>query len=447
MSKRRKFTNYSLFVSCVAAIGGILFGYNTSVISGVLLFITRDFQLTTFEQELIVSTLLIGALIGSLAGGLIADSLGRKKTLFATLILFFIGVLTLTIADSFTYFLVGRFISGLAVGIVSMAVPLYIAEMSPPENRGALVSLNQLCVTIGILLAYLVSYAFAAEADWRDMFACAFIPIGIQFVGLFFIAETPSWLISHHKRADAEEVLEKIQVHHGHHPHLVNERKEEDGLTKKRFKALLAPSVRMPFLIGIGVAVFQSITGINTVIYYAPRIFQLAGFTETSTALFATVLVGTINVIVTVIALWLIDRVGRRPLLIAGLIGMAGSLFILGLSFLSQGHASGLTAIFAMLIYVGFFAVSLGPVAWLIISEVYPLGVRGRAMGIATFSNWLCNYFVSLTFLTLIQDLGTSGTFWLYAIICLLGLWFVIRLVPETKGKTLEEIQSFWKKT
>ncbi|MBU6446750.1 MAG: MFS transporter, partial [Verrucomicrobia bacterium] len=204
---------------------------------------------------------------------------------------------------------------------------------------------------------------------------------------------------------------------------------------------------RMPFLIGIGVAVFQSITGINTVIYYAPRIFQLAGFTETSTALFATVLVGTINVSVTVIALWLIDRVGRRPLLIAGLIGMAGSLFILGLSFLSQGHASGLTAIFAMLIYVGFFAVSLGPVAWLIISEVYPLGVRGRAMGIATFSNWLCNYFVSLTFLTLIQDLGTSGTFWLYAIICLLGLWFVIRLVPETKGKTLEEIQSFWKKT
>ncbi len=444
MHRSAKFTKYSLFVSCIAAIGGILFGYNTSVISGVLLFITREFHLSIFQQELIVSTLLIGALLGALAGGFLADAFGRKKTLFLTLLLFFIGVLTLTEASSFNSLLWGRFISGLAIGIVSMAAPLYIAEMSPPENRGALVSLNQLCITLGILIAYIVSLAYAPTSDWRDMFGFAFLPIVIQFAGLFFIPETPSWLSNHHKQAQAEKILQRILVHSRHpstHPN-----QEEDAPSKKSWRALFAPSVRKPFLIGIGVAVFQSITGINTVIYYAPQIFQLAGYKATETALFATVLVGAINVLVTIIALWLIDRIGRRPLLISGLIGMGLSLVVLGFSFLGHGELSGLTAVVALLLFVGFFAVSLGPVAWLIISEVYPLGIRGRAMGIATFSNWVCNYFVSLTFLTLIQVLGTTGTFWLYAIICILGLWFVIKLVPETKGKTFEEIQAFWKK-
>ncbi len=446
MQKKAKFTNYSLFVSFVAAIGGILFGYNTSVISGVLLFISKDFHLSTIQQEVIVSTLLIGALIGALAGGIIADQFGRKKTLFFTLILFFIGVLTLTQSAGFDTILIGRFISGLAIGIVSMAAPLYIAEMSPPENRGALVSLNQLCITVGILVAYIVTYSFAPTADWRGMFGFAFIPIAIQFVGLFFIPETPSWLLTHNRKTEAEEILHKIRVSQPHH-HLVAANKDEDAPSKRHWKALLAPSVRKPFLIGIGVAVFQSITGINTVIYYAPQIFQLAGYEAAQTALFATILVGAVNVLMTIIALWLIDRIGRRPLLIAGLIGMAASLVVLGISFIGHGQSSGLTAVVALLIFVAFFAVSLGPVAWLIISEVYPLGIRGRAMGIATFSNWVCNYFVSLTFLTLIQVLGSTGTFWLYAIICFLGLWFVIRLVPETKGKTFEEIQAFWKKS
>lgn len=404
----------SVFVSCIAAIGGILFGYNTSVISGVLLFITREFNLSTINQELVVSTLLIGALLGAFVGGVIADRFGRKKTLFFTLFLFFIGALTLTEATSFNMLLIGRFISGLAVGIVSMAAPLYIAEMAPAEHRGALVSLNQLCITLGILIAYLVTYKFGETSDWRAMFSFGFIPIAVQFIGLFFIPETPSWLAKEH--------------------HIV-------PTVKTNWSALFAPDVRKPFLIGIGVAVFQSITGINTVIYYAPQIFQLAGYQEAQTALLATVFVGAINVLVTIVSLWLIDRLGRRPLLIIGLVGMAASLILLGL------NASGLTAVTALLLFVAFFAVSLGPVAWLLISEVYPLGIRGRAMGIATFSNWVCNYFVSLTFLTLIQQLGTAGTFWLYAIICLFGLWFVIKLVPETKGKTFEEIQSFWKKS
>ena len=443
MHKKFQFTAFSLIVSCIAAIGGILFGYNTSVISGVLLFITRDFQLTTIQQEVIVSTLLIGALIGAFFGGFIADHFGRKKTLFLTLILFFIGVLTLTDAHGFQTLLIGRFISGLAIGIVSMAVPLYIAEMSPPENRGALVSLNQLCITLGILIAYIVTYSFAPKAEWRSMFGFAFIPIVIQFIGLFFIPETPSWLTSHNRKGEAEKIFHKIRISHARAEKV---EREEDTPTRKNWKELFSPQVRKPFLIGIGVAVFQSITGINTVIYYAPQIFQLAGYQAAQTALFATILVGVVNVLVTIIALWLIDRVGRRPLLIGGLIGMAASLGLLGVAFLVHEELTGILAVVGLLIYVAFFAVSLGPVAWLIISEVYPLGIRGRAMGIATFSNWVCNYFVSLTFLTLIQVLGTSGTFWLYAIICFLGLWFVIKLVPETKGKTFEQIQSFWKK-
>lgn len=445
MRKKFKFTSYTLFVSCIAAIGGILFGYNASVISGVLLFISKDFHLTTIQQELIVSTLLIGALIGAFAGGFIADHFGRKKTLYLTLLLFFIGIFTLTEAEGFQSFLLGRFITGLAIGIVSMAVPLYIAEMSPPENRGALVSLNQLCITIGILLCYIVNYAYSSSGAWRDMFGFAFIPVIIQFVGLFFIPETPSWLISHNKKEKAEKILHRILVA-SPNQRLESVKEEQDAPTRKNWRELLSPEVRRPFLIGIGVAVFQSITGINTVIYYAPEIFQEAGFQAAQTALFATILVGTVNVLITIISLWLIDRIGRRPLLVGGLIGMAAALIVLGVSFLWQTEAAGYTAVVAMLCFVAFFAVSLGPVAWLIISEVYPLGIRGRAMGIATFANWVCNYFVSLTFLTLIQVLGTSGTFWLYAIICFLGLWFVIRLVPETKGKTFEQIQSFWKK-
>jgi MFS family permease len=407
---RREVSGYSIFVSCVAAIGGILFGYNTSVISGVLLFIRKEFHLSTIQQEVIVSTLLIGALLGALIGGFIADQIGRKKTLFLTLVLFFVGVITLTEADGFQTLLTGRFISGLAVGIVSMAAPLYIAEMAPAEHRGALVSLNQLCITIGILLAYIVSYSYSVSGDWRAMFGFAFFPIAIQFVGLFFIPESPDWKQGHNE-------------------------------AKAGWHKLFSPAVRLPFLIGIGVAVFQSITGINTVIYYAPQIFQLVGYKAAETALFATVLVGAVNVAMTVVSLWLIDRVGRRPLLIGGLIGMALSLLVLGM------WEESIVAVIATLAFVASFAVSLGPVAWLIISEVYPLGIRGRAMGIATFSNWVCNYFVSLTFLSLIQTLGTSWTFWLYGIICLLGLWFVIKLVPETKGKTFEQIQSFWKKS
>jgi sugar porter (SP) family MFS transporter len=440
MSSPSKFSSFSLFVSIIAALGGLLFGYNTSVVSGALLFIAQDFHLSTFQQELVVSTLLIGALLGAICGGFLADSFGRKKTLFMTLLLFLVGIVLLMEAEGFSSLLTGRFIVGLGIGVASLAVPLYIAEMSPPGNRGALVSLNQLAITIGILLAYIVSYHYSESGEWRDMFGFALIPVAIQFVGLFFIPETPSWLMNHNRRGAAEKVLLKAQLVHE------SSDTEKEVHSNKSWKELFSPHVRRAFLIGIGISVFQQITGINTVIYYAPQIFQKAGYQTAQGAILATMLVGIVNVGMTIVALWLIDRLGRRPLLVGGLIGMGLSLAVLGFSFFSGGSHVGLVAILGVMAYVACFAISLGPVAWLIISEIYPLGIRGRAMGVATFANWVCNYIVSLTFLSLIDTFGTGMTFWLYTLICVLALWFVLKMVPETRGKTLEQIQHFWKR-
>ncbi len=445
MHRKLKFTSYSLLVACIAALGGLLFGYNTSVIAGAMVFISSDFQLTTFQQELVVSTVLIGCVLGALAGGFFADYIGRKKTLFMNLFIFFVGIFVLTEASSFDSLMLGRLITGIAIGVASLAVPLYIAEISPTETRGTFVSLNQLLITIGILAAYIVSYLLAENQNWRGMFAFAFVPLALQFIGLFFIPETPSWLMSRGKKSEAEKVFHQLHIAHTHE-RITEIKTEEDSSPKKRFAELFKPSVRKPFLIGIGISVFQQITGINTVIYYAPQIFQLAGYQAAETAILATMLVGCVNVILTVVSLWLIDRIGRRPLLLAGLVGMAASLAVLGFSFVGGNTNIGMTAVGGLMIYVAFFAVSLGPVAWLIISEIYPLGIRGRAMGVATLANWVCNYIVSLTFLSLLDVLGAGTTFWIYTIICLFGLWFVYRLVPETKGKTFEEIQHFWKK-
>jgi sugar porter (SP) family MFS transporter len=440
--KQQKFTNFSLFVSIVAAIGGLLFGYNTSVISGALLFLKSSFNLSTFDQEMLVSIILIGALFGACFGGLITDKLGRKFTLLLTSVLFIIGTFIVMSADTLRVLFMGRVIIGFAIGIVSVAVPLYIAEMSDPKHRGALVSLNQFGVTIGILLAYIINYAFAIDSDWRAMFGFAIIPSIILFILLFFIPETPTFLATHGKKKKALKILKKI----------ILDPKESEiesiESSQKQVVAwshLLEKSVRPALFIGIGISIFQQVTGINIVIYYAPTIFQLAGFESAPSAILASLGIGTINVIMTFVALWLIDLVGRKPLLKVGISGMIVSLIILGFVFLLKGSLVSIISIISLMAYVSFFAIGLGPIAWLIISEIYPMGIRGRAMGIATFANWSFNYILSLSFLTLVDILGKSFTFWLYAIIGIFALWFVIKKVPETKGKTLKEIQNFFK--
>ena len=434
-----------VFVSFVAALSGFLFGYYTGIISGALLFITEQFNLTLFEQGMVVSIILIGGVVGALSGGLLVDFLGRRRSLLLTVLLFVISVLFLYDADSFALILWGRFIAGLAIGIGSVTAPLYIAEISPKQHRGALVSLNQLLIALGILVSFWVSYLYAGSADWRDMFTIGLIPVILQFVGLFFIPESPAWLISKGRTAAAEKALHRLEMDTSE-AHYVEAEKKQDHPTSKSFRALLAPSVRMAFWIGIGIRVFQQITGINTVSYYAPRIFQLAGFASAESAIYATTWVGILNVFMTIVGLWLIDKVGRRPLLLVSLCGMAISLAVLGSSFLIFSAQEGTLAIVSLLVYIASFAVGLGMVPWLIISEIYPLGIRGRAMGIAIFANWAANYLVALAFLPLIQFLGIGSTYLFFTLVCLAGIWFAWKKVPETKGKTFDEIQQFWQK-
>ena len=280
-----------VFVSFIAALSGFLFGYHTSVISGALLFITEQFGLTLFQQGTLVSIILIGGVAGALCGGLLADYLGRKRTLLLTILLFIISALFLYEASNFALVLWGRFIAGIAVGIGSVTAPLFIAEIAPPRHRGALVSLNQLMIVIGILVAFWVSYHYADSADWRNMFTVGLVPAILQFIGLFFIPESPAWLISKGRMAAAEQVLRTLEMDESKAQYAEQEKKQ-DHPTSQNFRALFAPAVRSAVWVGIGISVFQQISGINTVFYYAPRIFQLAGFASAESAIFATTWIG-----------------------------------------------------------------------------------------------------------------------------------------------------------
>lgn len=442
MGKRFKFTWFSLFSAMIAAIGGFLLGFNQTVIAGALIFLENDFHLSTFQQELIVSILLIGALIGATFGGVLADKIGRKNSLFFSTILFFVGSALLATADTLVIVMIGRCICGLAVGIVSLVVPLYIAEISDPSDRGILVSLNQLAITLGILAAYIVSYVFASSGEWKSIFAVGLIPAIVLFFGLFFLPESPSYLSLIGEYEKAKKILSKIRLIRTDEEVVL---KKETTKEKVKWKHVFDKSIRPALVVGIGISIFQQLSGINAIIFYAPKIFQMSGFVLAENAILASISIGIINVIMTLIALWLIDLVGRRPLLLIGLSGMFVSLSLLGASFLFLQNYLGLIALICIITYIAFFAISLGPIPWLLLSEIFPLGIRGRAMGIAFFVNWIVNYLVSLTFLTLAQILGTGGTFWLYAIVCILGLCFVYIKIPETKGKSFIQIQKYFK--
>ena len=442
MSSKYTLTLDVIFVSLVVALSGFLFGYHIGIISGALLFITEQFHLTVIEQGMVVSIILIGGVGGSIFGGFFADYLGRKRTLFLTVLLLLIATFCLYDAQSYGLIMFGRFIAGLAIGIGSVIAPLYIAEIAPKTHRGALVSLNQLMVTFGILVAFWVSYLYAGSADWRDMFTIGFIPAGLQFFGLFFIPESPAWLISQGKIAAADKILHRLNLETANGP----SQEMQDQPTSKSFGALLNPAVRTAFIVGIGVSVFQQITGINTVIYYAPYIFQFAGLASAKSAIYATAWVGILNALMTMIGLWLVDKAGRRVLMMISLGGMALSLAVLGTTFITCAAEAGVVAIVSLMVYIASFAIGLGMVPWLIISEIYPLGIRGRAVGVAVFASWVANYFIALTFLPLVQAIGIGGTYWFFTIMCLLGIWFSWKKVPETRGKTFDEIQQFWHK-
>jgi SP family galactose:H+ symporter-like MFS transporter len=433
-------------ISAISALSGLLFGYDTGVISGAILFVQEDFRLTTVSEEIVVSAVLLGAMIGALAGGRLADRFGRRNTLLQVAVLFAVGAVGTALAPSMLWLAIGRVVVGFAIGIASFTAPLYISEISPPEVRGKLVSLNQLMITIGIVGSYLADYALADSRGWRWMFALAAIPALILLIGLFFVPESARWFMSRRLPEQARTVLARI------HPPEVAERELleiEASLNQQQgdWRELYSRRLRPALIIGLGLALFQQFTGINTVIYYAPTIFQFAGLRSHSAAILATAGVGIVNVLFTVLALRLLDRLGRRPLLLYGLVGMIASLGILGFAFLSPDLSQALAwiSLVCVMLYVASFAISLGPVFWLMISEIYPLKIRGRAMGIATMANWGSNLIVAVTFLSLLRSLGRPWTFWLYALVGVFAWIFVYRLVPETKGQTLEQIEAQWR--
>jgi SP family galactose:H+ symporter-like MFS transporter len=434
-------------VAALSALGGLLFGYDTGVISGAILFIRQDFALSDFTVGLVVSAVLIGALIGAAIGGDVSDHFGRRKVIIAAAVIFALGAVGTAMVPDVSLLILGRIAVGVAIGIASEVTPLYISEMSPSSMRGSLVSLNQLAITIGIVVSYLVDFSLSAFQGWRYMLVLAAVPAVILGIGMLPLPDTPRWLINHNEANKARKVLKRIRGKDD----VEGEVKEiQDGLKKQRGgrAELFNPLVKPALVIGVSLAIFQQVTGINTVIYYAPTIFQFAGITSASSAILATVGVGVVNVILTVVAIMLLDRVGRRPLLLIGLAGMVSSLTLLGAIFFLPSLLSSLgsLAVVGLMLYVASFAIGLGPVFWLLISEIYPLKVRGLAMSIASEANWGSNLIIALTFLTLVQVLGRSGTFWLYALVGV-GAWvFAFLLIPETKGKTLEEIEEHWRK-
>src|ERR687898_871989 len=443
-------TTFVKVAAAITATGGLLFGYDTGVISGALLFIREDLgPLSDLVQGLIVSFLLVGAVVGALSGGALADRFGRRWTALLAAIIFAVGALVVALTPNVGILIFGRFVLGLGVGLASLVVPLYIAEIAPPDTRGALVSLNQLMITIGILVSYLVGVAFTPIEGWRWMFAVAIIPALVLGIGMFFLPETPRWLYENGFAERARAVLRRTLA--GDDAEVEREieeiekiRRVEEEQEQVGYAELLQPFLRPALIIGVGLAIFQQITGINTVIYYAPTTLEAAGFSPGGAIVATSLGVGVVNVGFTILSLFLIDRLGRRPLLLIGVAGMVVSLFLLGLVFRlgADSPSLGVLATVCLALYIASFAISLGPVFWLMISEIYPLRIRGTAMSVASIANWGSNWLVALTFPVLLATFGGAGSFWLFAVLGIVAWFFVYFRVPETKGRSLEEIEA-----
>jgi SP family galactose:H+ symporter-like MFS transporter len=440
-SDRDKY-RYSLLIAITAAVGGLLFGYDTSVISGAILFVRREFQLSSLATELAVSIVLAGAAVGAGSAGYFADRFGRKPILTVNAVIFGVFAVATGLAKGLTLFLAARFVVGLAVGVASMITPLYIAELAPARIRGAFVTLNQLAIVTGIVVAYYIDFLFSRGGNWRAMFISAVAPSAVLLVALIFLPESPRWLAAQGRLGEALAILTRIETSEEAERDL-RELREVTQYDNLSFTGLFSRRFRRPLLVGILLAIFQQVTGVNTIIYYTPTILQMAGFQSASSAILATLLVGAVNLIFTVISLLLLDRVGRRPLLMLGIAGMGLSLFHLGYLF-GASHVARGAILVDVVAYLASFSIGLGPIFWLLISEIYPTTVRGQAMSLATVVIWISDLLVTMTFLTLVEKLGARGSFWLYAIACVAAFLFSARMVPETKGRTLEEIETSW---
>lgn len=437
-------------VSLVAALGGLLFGYDTAVIAGVIGYLQKRFELSPIMTGWAASSAIWGCAFGAMMAGYMSDKFGRKKVLIVTAILFIISSIGAMVPRNLTEFLVARFIGGLGIGAASMLSPLYISEIAPSRNRGRLVSLYQLAIVIGINLIYFVNLLIASfgdeawnvETGWRYMLGSGTIPAVLFLLLLFIVPESPRWLVKKGNDDDALDTLEKVNGPvEGRN--VLNEIKEtlkqEVGTLSDLFSTRLRPAL----VIGIILALFSQITGINAIIYYAPEIFKGIGFAAES-ALMQTVLIGAINTIFTFVALWLIDKAGRKTLLQWGVAGMIICLLAVGICF-QFNFTSGPWLIVFILAYIACFASSLGPIPWVLISEIFPTRTRGIAMSFCTLVLWVGVLAVTQFFPWLLEQVGGAFTFWIFMLNAIFLLWFVWKRIPETKQRTLEEIEQSWK--
>lgn len=436
---------YVLFLAIVAAISGFLFGFDTAVINGVLLFLRHQLSLSNLETEVAASALLLGCLFGAAGASLTGDRIGRRKSLLLAAALFAVSTVGAALADSVVVFSLGRFLGGLAIGLASVLTPVYIAEVSPARNRGRLVSMNQLAIVVGILVSYIVSWGLAGLGDnsWRWMLGIAAIPALAFFLGLLFIPESPRWLVSNGQREQGRKILERI---YGSEQADLQVIAVEEAASSEEgtWSEVFAPAMRRPLTIALALAILCQITGINTVLYYGSIMISEHFHGESaSAALMANIIIGCTNLICTLLALRCLDRWGRRTMLLTASAGMTVSLAFFALAYRIPG-VSPLLLLTAVLSYTGFFAFAMGPIPWVVIAEIFPNKIRGRAASVATSMLWTGTLIVTFTFLSLIHALGVSGTFGLYAILCVVTFVFIWKMVPETQGKTLEQIQREW---
>lgn len=435
-------------LTAVAALGGLLFGYDTAVISGAIGFLETKFGLTAAMKGWAASSAIIGCIFGAMSAGWVSDRFGRKKALIVTAVLFSISAIGSALPQNLTQFALFRFVGGLGIGGASMVSPLYITELAPAQIRGRLVSYYQLAIVIGILVIFFVNTliqgmgdeAWNVEYGWRYMMASGLVPAVLFMVALFFVPESPRWLVKEGREEEALRIFSSINSE-AKATEILEEVKPMLHEVQGTLGELFRGRFRKAILVGIVLAVFSQVQGINAIMYYAPEIFKAVG-AGTSAAFQQTVIVGIVNVVFTFAAIGFVDRAGRKKLLLWGGVGMCLSLLLLGWAFQSGWSSYGL--LIFILLYIACFAASYGPVTWVVISEIFPIKMRGVAMSVATFALWVAVYLVTQSFPILLEFAGPANTFWIYCAMSLLAFFFVWLQVPETKEKTLEEIEQAW---
>ena len=434
--------NQLLIFSTAAALGGLLFGFDTGVISGAIHFIKIEFNLNAYQEGFAVSNLMVACVIGALLAGPIADWTGRKKVLILCAVLFTVSAILSALPRSFTELVIARFIGGMGVGMASVVSPMYIAEISPAKIRGRLVALNQLAIVVGILLSYFSNWVLVDTGinNWRYMLVAEILPAITFLVGLFFIPESPRWLTKEGLEKEALDVL-NVVAGAANSDHELQEVKKSLAEKSTSLKELLHPSLRRVLIVGILFSLFAHITGIDTIIYYGPIIFLESGF-KTDSALLASVMIGITNLIFTFVGMAMVDKAGRKFLLLVGLAGMGISMMLVGFCMQSDMISAKWTLLWIMT-YIASFAMSIGVVIWVYLSEIYPTRVRGQALSVATMVLWLGNVILTQLFPVMMERFG-GGTFYIFSFICLLAFIFTWTMVKETKGVSLEEIEEMW---